>query len=68
MSATMTDLDQILDETEDHSTITGTEALTSAWVLLSRVPKDDPFYPRCVALMTVTDALIRAEDWQPSTD
>ena len=68
MSATTTDIDRILDEMEDHSTITGTEALSSSWVLLSRVPKADPLYARCAALMTVTDALIRAEEWQPSTD
>ncbi len=53
--------------TEDHSTITGTEALSSSWVLLSRVP-----WPtrcaRCAALMTVTDALIRAEEWQPEPE
>ena len=68
MSSTATDLDQILDETEDHSTITGTEALTSSWVLLSRVPKADPLYARCAALQTVLDALIRAEEWQPEPE
>ncbi|NLE74159.1 MAG: hypothetical protein GX604_05995 [Actinobacteria bacterium] len=68
MSATTTDIDRILDEMEDHSTITGTEALSSSWVLLSRVPKADPLYARCAALMTVTDALIRAEEWQPEPE
>ncbi len=68
MSATATALDRILDEMEDHAPISATEALTSSWVLLSRVPKNDPLYARCAALQTVTDALIRAEDWQPSTD
>jgi len=68
MSATTTDIDRILDEMEDHAPITGTEALSSSWVLLSRVPKADPLYARCAALQTVLDAAIRAEEWRPESE
>jgi hypothetical protein len=56
------DLDHLLAEMDDPAPVGGGRALTDAWVLLSRVPENDPLYPRVSALLTVTDALIRVED------
>jgi hypothetical protein len=61
MPATSTDLEYLLDEMEDHTPQSGTEALTNAWVALSHVPTTDALYGRCVAAQTVLDALIRTE-------
>ncbi len=56
------DLGQLLAEMDDPAPVRGSRALEDAWVLLSRVPLDDPLYPRVSALLTVTDALLRVED------
>jgi len=55
------DLDHLLAEMDDPAPVRGSRALEDAWVLLSRVPVDDPLYHRLTPLLTVTDALLRVE-------
>lgn len=58
-STATTEFEQLLDQLEEPAAIPGDRALSDVWVLLGRVPKDDPIYPHVEALMTVTDAMLR---------